>query len=339
MKLIIISFDYELFFGIKAGSVYNTLILPTNKMMDSLESIGAKGTYFVDYLMIKKLRDIDEEKARKDLLLIEKQLVDIVKRGHRVELHIHPHWLDAKYLGNGEWDFSDFSHYSLADLPSEQVNLLFREGVGLLTKIVRQADANYRILAYRAGGWAIQPFYRMKEAFLECGILIDSSVAPGMTINRHNGKEPDFSMISSNEIYSFSNQIEKKECGGEFLEVPITTCKMTIFDKIANRFYINRHNMEFIPFADGTHSRVVMRKQSRIYRMLNFIKYCLIPNRIMFSMTRISPNIILQKVLSLQEKILVFIDHPKDMSLSNIKVVQKLKGQGTFVTYEYFSNR
>ena len=125
--------------------------------------------------------------------------------------------------------------------------------------------------------------------------LIDSSVAPGMTINRHNGKEPDFSMISSNEIYSFSNQIEKKECGGEFLEVPITTCKMTIFDKIANRFYINRHNMEFIPFADGTHSRVVMRKQSRIYRMLNFIKYCLIPNRIMFSMTRISPNIILQK--------------------------------------------
>lgn len=103
-----------------------------------------------------------------------------------------------------------FSHYSLADLPSEQVNLLFREGVGLLTKIVRQADANYRILAYRAGGWAIQPFYRMKEAFLECGILIDSSVAPGMTINRHNGKEPDFSMISSNEIYSFSNQIEKK---------------------------------------------------------------------------------------------------------------------------------
>ena len=271
--------------------------------------------------------------------MIEKQLVDIVKRGHRVELHIHPHWLDAKYLGNGEWDFSDFSHYSLADLPSEQVNLLFREGVGLLTKIVRQADANYRILACRAGGWAIQPFYRMKEAFLECGILIDSSVAPGMTINRHNGKEPDFSMISSNEIYSFSNQIEKKECGGEFLEVPITTCKMTIFDKIANRFYINRHNMEFIPFADGTHSRVVMRKQSRIYRMLNFIKYCLIPNRIMFSMTRISPNIILQKVLSSQEKILVFIDHPKDMSLSNIKVVQKLKGQGTFVTYEYFSNR
>ena len=49
-------------------------------MMDSLESIGAKGTYFVDYLMIKKLRDIDEEKARKDLLLIEKQLVDIVKK-------------------------------------------------------------------------------------------------------------------------------------------------------------------------------------------------------------------------------------------------------------------
>lgn len=77
--------------------------------MDSLESIGAKGTYFVDYLMIKKLRDIDEEKARKDLLLIEKQLVDIVKRGHRVELHIHPHWLDAKYLGNGEWDFRIFS--------------------------------------------------------------------------------------------------------------------------------------------------------------------------------------------------------------------------------------
>ena len=41
------------------------------------------------------------------------QIIDIVKRGHRVELHIHPHWCDAVYKGDGTWDFSNFQHYSL----------------------------------------------------------------------------------------------------------------------------------------------------------------------------------------------------------------------------------
>lgn len=56
MKQAILSFDYELFFGDNSGTVQKTLIEPTNIMLDALDTINAKATFFVDYLMLKYLK-------------------------------------------------------------------------------------------------------------------------------------------------------------------------------------------------------------------------------------------------------------------------------------------
>ena len=42
-KKILLSFDYELFFGIRSGTVYNTLIVPTNKLLDFMDLYNLKG--------------------------------------------------------------------------------------------------------------------------------------------------------------------------------------------------------------------------------------------------------------------------------------------------------
>ena len=104
MKRAILSFDYELFFGDKSGTVQRTLIEPTNIMLNVLDEVGAQATFFVDYLMLKFLEKENCKRTLADLKAIEEQLMDIVRRGHRIELHIHSHWIDAKYNGDGTWD-------------------------------------------------------------------------------------------------------------------------------------------------------------------------------------------------------------------------------------------
>ena len=74
-------------------------------MLNVLDEVGAQATFFVDYLMLKFLEKENCKRTLADLKAIEEQLMDIVRRGHRIELHIHSHWIDAKYNGDGTWDF------------------------------------------------------------------------------------------------------------------------------------------------------------------------------------------------------------------------------------------
>ena len=46
-KKVIFSYDYELFFGIMSGTVQKTLIEPTNLLLDCMESVSARGNFFM----------------------------------------------------------------------------------------------------------------------------------------------------------------------------------------------------------------------------------------------------------------------------------------------------
>ena len=120
-KYIIFSYDYELFFGKKSGTVLETLIKPTNLLLDGMDKYGFKGNFFVDWQMLKYLKQEGSKRTLSDYNLIVSQLRAIIKRGHRIELHIHPHWVDAKYNGDGTWDFSNYYHYSLNSFSQEEI--------------------------------------------------------------------------------------------------------------------------------------------------------------------------------------------------------------------------
>lgn len=329
MRRIILSYDYELFFGEKSGTVLISIIEPTNKLMDVMEQNGFRGNFFVDYLMFRELEKLSDERAVADLKLLKDQVRDMVRRGHRVELHLHPHWIDAKYNGDGTWDFADFTHYSLSSLDEGTIAGMFKDGTDYLNNLASEVQPGYRIVAFRAGGWAVQPFDKLKKGFEASGIKIDSSSSFGTYSTKEN-QGYDFRVMPNKSIYRFSNDVCKEDENGQFVEVPITCYKQNQLFKLICKIYFKLGLTERL--TDGTHTRMspvvgIINKPSLLKRLTTLYYQ-------MFSFSQF-PAINLKMVLLLNNKDLICaIDHPKDFSRETEKGIKAMKCFGTSCTYK-----
>ena len=183
-KKIIFSFDYELFLGRKSGTAEECLIAPTEKIHQILNSYEIKGIFFIDtaYLLFLKEVSLRDPLAERDLGLIFSQLRELVKGGHYIFPHLHPHWMDALYLPNTrEWELNNLSKYRFHSLDFGQRQQLFNASVGIINEIASPVNSGYLINAYRAGGWSIEPFDDFRPFFDKFGIKYDFSVLPGLS--------------------------------------------------------------------------------------------------------------------------------------------------------------
>lgn len=313
-KKVILSYDYELFFGDRSGTVQKSLIEPTNQLLDAMDSVGFKGNFFIDWQMLKYLSLEEDERCKRDHAAIVNQLKDMVRRGHRIELHIHPHWVDAKYNGDGTWNFDEFRHYSLNSFTKDEITEMFVEGTNLLESIAREVEPDYKIIAFRAGGWAVQPFEMLKEGFIKAGIKIDSSVAIG-AYGKNQYSYFDFRDVNSTRpyFYKFSNDVTSENLNGNFLEVPISTYRRNILNRIFDRIFRMFVSSSKV-IADGTHMRNDLREHIK-------------PLRSMVTLSRISHFSSILSVISQRAPIITIIDHPKDYTRSastNIKFLSIL---------------
>ena len=317
-KRIILSYDYELFFGDKSGTVLKSIIEPTNDLLEAMDLVGLKGNFFVDWQMLKYLKEEDTELTHNDYCLVINQLKDIIRRGHRIELHIHPHWVDAKYNGDGTWNFSDFHHYSLNSFSEDEIVTMFVEGTNLLTSIAREVEPTYEIVAFRAGGWAVQPFDKLKKGFLAANIKIDSSPCRGFCA-KHTNSYYDFREMPDSCFYRFENDVCVENVEGNFIEIPITPLKRPFIVKVIERLYqLFTDNCEYL--TDGSH----MRKNESEVKDENFI----MDSDLKMLNLYLSPYSMPIVINSYKDKeLLCLIQHPKDqtkMTNKSIKVLGKL---------------
>lgn len=315
-KKLLISYDYELFFGDRSGTVLNTLIEPTNRLMEAMEKSGLRGNFFVDWQMLKYLKQEKDIRCQNDYKLIEDQLKDIIRRGHRIELHIHPHWVNAKYNGDGTWDYKDFSHYSLQSFSENEIIQMFVEGTQLLTSIAQEIDPEYRIIAFRAGGWAIQPFEKLRKGFIAAGIKIDSSTSYGIS-NKHKYSCYDFRKMPYKSMYHFETDVCSEIQSGQFLEIPITSLHIPFCLYLYERHYWKTNI--YTPYADGTHLRseepTVVVDKSLANRIFDKIKKT---KRNMLSFSYFSPLLLKYVAMFKNGNIHCLIDHPKDVTDATI---------------------
>jgi hypothetical protein len=263
---LILTIDYELFLGEKTGTVNDCMIEPTEKLASIIEKNGSRMTVFWDILHYYRLLELENgyPELMQDRLLIEKQILDLTRRGHDIQLHIHPHWLDAKYE-NGNWIF-EYKRFKLHNLLKENNPNDINTIVGcvtyskrLLEKLIREVNPGYKVMAFRAGGYLIEPFGKIMEALLINEIKIDSSVCPN-SFNDDGIFSFDFRSYQNKAKYSFKSSPKDIEETGSFVEIPITTVKIpaliNLFFKILRKIKYPDLESERKGSGTGEYSKV-----------------------------------------------------------------------------------
>lgn len=322
---IVLTFDYELFFGSETGTVEKCMIEPTERLL-RLFGNEIKVVFFVDIgYLVRAGQFIDQNPAlKKSINLVRGQIKRMVEMGHDVQLHVHPHWERSHFL-NGNWIIQTLGAYRLDDFSDEEISRIVREYKAALDEIT-----GYKTTVFRAGGWCIQPFERLSKLFLDLGITIDSSVIPGFKYETDHYKI-DFSTIVRQNPYRFSDQIEKVDPKGSFIEYPISSFSYSPFFfwklYIAGRLYPMRHKM----IGDGNYVSQPGRKlrslTSTVVHHVSCDGY--------FSAQLESA---LRQMEIQSQKTMVIIGHPKGMTEYSFEklseFIQSASEKHTFVTFK-----
>ncbi len=212
---IYLTYDYELFFGRPTGTSEKCIIEPTNRLRAIAKRTGAKMVFFIDVGYIKQMQahcHLPVVKAEYDVVV--NQIQNLVAEGHDCQLHIHPHWEDSYHDGKA-W-VMDVSRYKLVDFETDKIISIVLEYQKILEALTQKP-----VIAYRAGGWCLQPFSKIKQAFDAAGLKIDSTVFP-YGKNTKGNYYYDFSEVPDKDSWRFSDDLCVEDPKGQFLELPIS---------------------------------------------------------------------------------------------------------------------
>lgn len=178
MLYICLTFDYELFLGKNNSTERDILFAPTAKLAKMLSEEAVSATFFADICSAIQYRKMGIEEYVAEF---EMQLQELYASGQDVQLHIHPHWLKSFYA-DGEWKF-DYKNYRIHSFGFDRekennVYDILQMSIERLNEILNKVDNKYQCIAYRAGGFALQPHKELVEALYDNGIRMDSSIAP-----------------------------------------------------------------------------------------------------------------------------------------------------------------
>lgn len=212
---IFLTYDYELFFGQPTGTVEKCILEPTELLRGISQRTGIKMVFFIDVGYLKKLNEYADEypELKEEYSRVVGQIIQLVQEGHDCQLHIHPHWEDCSYTEDGWKTVTD--RYKLVDFSDEDIERIVLEYRDILKEITKK-----EVIAYRAGGWCLQPFNRVRKALRKAGIKIDSTVFPGGKFTEGNYYY-DFTSTPKKSKWRFSDDLTKEDPKGEFWEYPI----------------------------------------------------------------------------------------------------------------------
>jgi hypothetical protein len=152
---------------------------PMNKLMEIYERHGLRGSFTVEVLQqLHHLEEGSKDPALHDLARRwEDRVREAYRRGHDIQMHLHPQW-DGAVRDGGRWTLR--APWSIAQHPPERLRSMVKDARDYLETLLRPVDANYRCVAFRGGSWAIAPGEHVLPALIENGILLDVSLVGGL---------------------------------------------------------------------------------------------------------------------------------------------------------------
>lgn len=232
---VVVSVDYEIF-GNGEGDVRQHVTDPTERMAKLCEKFGAPLTVFFEveeYLAFEKFRDALAKQLGYDpAALIRAQIIDLAKRGHDIQLHLHPQWHRADYK-NGKWilDRNKMTVDSLFETQEETTAYIAARKATIDEMLAEAGGRQEKVTVYRAGAFSAQPGSKLLPALAANGFVIDSSVVKGLVQPKeHGGSGLDYRKApSAKEPWRVSRDVIEVDPAGPIWEVPI-------YSKMGRRF-------------------------------------------------------------------------------------------------------
>ena len=223
---LVFSSDYELF-GDGSGNVNREQIQPTDELVNILSPYDAKLTImfeYAQYCIYEKFskENIDLKHANEK---IKEQLINLVKKGHDVQLHYHAQWRDAKYNGVNKQFNLDLEKVDISCLEYDEIVSILKEGKRFLETLLKPYKSDYECVAFRAGSWAVKNEKKLAKALQECGFKLDSSVVPNA---KFESEHVNFEYHNSPYQYHYwhcHDDLSTNIPNGKLIELPIYTKK------------------------------------------------------------------------------------------------------------------
>lgn len=332
MSKILITLDYELFFGANPGTLNKSIIEPTNRLLEIFDKYNVKASFFVDSGYLIKLKKYKKQYSflEEEYHQISNQLHQLSAEGHDIQLHIHPHWEDSYFDGNS-WNMIT-NRYRLHDFSEKEINKIVYE-----YKKVLEEFTNNQVFSFRAGGWCIQPFNKLENSLMENNIWLDSTVF-------QNGKNKSdthyFNFISTPQknYWRFKDDPLEEDKKGYFLEIPISSMKVSplFFWKLAFTKKLGKKMHD--NFGDGSSTSNSKR---------DLIRMLLFPSNIPVSIDGYKSKLINKALRKNKKKFgvngtFVMIGHPKvqtQYSINQLEIFLKKNNNEEFFTYSQIAKQ
>lgn len=216
--------DHEIF-GNGTGDVRRHIIEPAERMARICEKFGMPLTVFFEveeYLAFTRERHAlvaawgyDPAAEARD------QALDLVKRGHDLQLHLHPEWVRSRFE-NGRWILRP-ERATVDSLfeSQEEVSAYIGERKAVIDGFYEAAGSARRVTAYRCGAFCAQPGRKLLRALAEHGIVIDSSAVKGM-LRQDEHVHLDFTGAPEDRRHwRVSADVAVEDEAGRVTEIPI----------------------------------------------------------------------------------------------------------------------
>ncbi len=149
------------------------------KLIDIYERYSMHGTFMVE--VMQQLRHLEFGERYPELKALAREWEQVVRevyrRGHDVQLHVHPQWLEARYV-DGVWKLG--RQWSMLDYSVEQMRAMLRECKSYLEDLLRAVAPNYECVLFRSGSWCAAPHDDLMSLLAEEGIRFDCSLVSGL---------------------------------------------------------------------------------------------------------------------------------------------------------------
>ncbi len=246
--VVLIEDDFEVM-GNGLGNVEDLQYLPALSFMNIAQNYDAKITFMVDVahqLQLKAHSKIPELEIQSNLW--EKTILMMKEKGHDVQLHLHPQWINAKYK-NGFFYLNE--NWNIGRCTNEEQSQLISESIKYLESLICPYYSNYSVIAFKAGSWGLQPSENLFHELENNGISIVLGARDNLKIDEqglnYSGMEeksmpyyPDYKDIT---------KISNTKSGVVMIPLQsyspdLITLSKYIFSKIKNKLFKDKFHLK-----------------------------------------------------------------------------------------------